>query len=279
MDTPRARDAERRVAADPWDADAWMMLSSEAERVPLVAAKPVYERLVTRFPPVGRFWLCYAQHVARDTTSSPEDVIAVYQRAVTHAPTSIDLWRNYLTFISSRPQTDSSSTQEASALSIYEDAIKFAGLDLSSNLLWVQFIDFVTKQTSMSDSQRRDYLRRVYQRAVMKLHIVPLFLLFLSHRYIWSFFSPCVSCPLTPAPVFASESSGNEKKYVCLPMVVTLIAVKLFATVPHFFESHTLFLSYLSSKLSKFLSRSIPMAVVSPLFFFFFFLIFLRLIH
>lgn len=167
METPRARDGEQRVAADEWDIDGWQILASEAEKASFAAAKPVYERLVSQFPPIGKFWKSYAEHLARENQDNHEGIKAIYDRAVQAAPTSIELWRSYVTFASSLAIKVPGSKLETDALATYERAISSAGLDLNANPLWSHYIDFLKKHTTVSDSHRRDALRRVYQRAVM----------------------------------------------------------------------------------------------------------------
>lgn len=167
METPRARDGERRVAADKWDIDGWQMLASEAEGVPFATAKPVYERLVSHFPPVGKFWKSYAEHLIRETPDDHDGAKEIYDRAVAAAPTSIELWRSYINFTSSLAIKVPGSKLETDALAVYERAIASAGLDLSANPLWSHYVDFLKKHATLSDSHRRDALRRVYQRAVM----------------------------------------------------------------------------------------------------------------
>lgn len=167
METPRARDGERRVTADQWDIDGWQMLASEAENVPFATAKPVYERLVSQFPPIGKFWKSYAEHLIRETPDDHDGAKAIYDRAVEACPTSIELWRSYVTFASSLAIKVPGSKLETDALATYERAIASAGLDLNASPLWSHYIDFLKKHTTLSDSHRRDALRRIYQRAVM----------------------------------------------------------------------------------------------------------------
>ncbi|KAI0567708.1 cleavage stimulation factor 77 [Gracilaria domingensis] len=166
MDSARAADGERRVANDQWDIDGWHILASEAEKCSFQVAKPVYERLVKQFPPIGKFWRSYAEHLTREQPENHTDITAIYDRAVKSAPTSIDLWRSFLKYVSARAAEIPGSKLESDAIAVHERAVKCAGLDLNAHSLWTHYIDFVKKQTMLSDSQRRDALRRVYHRAV-----------------------------------------------------------------------------------------------------------------
>lgn len=197
METPRARDGEQRVAADQWDIDGWQILASEAEKASFASANPVYERLVSQFPPIGKFWKSYAEHLARENPDDHDGIKAIYDRAVQAAPTSIEIWRSYVTFASSLAIKVPGSKLETDALATYERAISSAGLDLNANPLWSHYIDFLKKHTTVSDSHRRDALRRVYQRAVMTC--TSFFPLLLDNRFRLSTKEPCIRATIIPS--------------------------------------------------------------------------------
>lgn len=167
MDTPRAKEVERRISADPWDIDGWNMLAIEAQRASFDVAKPVYERLVSQFPPAGKFWRMYAEHSAREDTRDATEVIEIYDRAVSDAPTSIDLWISFVTYVTNQVIQSSTPSLEAQVLAIYERALATVGLDVKAEPLWSLYINFVANHATLSDAQRQDELRRIYQRAVM----------------------------------------------------------------------------------------------------------------
>lgn len=171
MDSSPSALAERRVQADPWDVDSWNLLLQHAERSNFSTAKPIYERLVARFPPVGAFWRDYAQRLAADAPHESVAIIQLYERAITRAPSSIDLWRSYNAYMQSLISLPASpATIEADAIAVHERALSAAGLDLNANVLWSQYIELVSNHASMSDAHRSDALRKIYQRAVMPLH-------------------------------------------------------------------------------------------------------------
>lgn len=173
MESQRGIEGERRVAADQWDVDGWHILAAEAEKVSLDDAQPIYERLVAQFPPLGKFWRAYVEHYVREKPDDHQQIIAIYERAVKDATTSIDLWKSYLAFSTSLAVKVPGSKLEADAISVHERALKSAGLDMNSHPLWAHYIDFIKKHTSFSDSQRRDALRRVYQRSVGYFILIP----------------------------------------------------------------------------------------------------------
>lgn len=157
---------EARLAADEWDVDAWGALVTAAGATAFSAAQPVYERVVAKFPPAGRFWRVFAEHAARDSPADPAPALAIFERAVAAAPTSIELWRSYVAFCLGLAVRAPGSKLETDAFAVYERAVAVAGLDVVAHPMWSDYIDFLKRHATLSDSQRRDALRRVYQRAV-----------------------------------------------------------------------------------------------------------------
>lgn len=172
MESSRVKEAQQRVSNDQWDIDAWMVLLIEAQQSPFIHAKPVYEKLVVQFPPSGKIWRTYAEHMACSLKPGDDDapVMDLYERAIIDAPTSVELWLSFATFATNRvikAPTTASTTLETDAVSVHERAISVAGLDAKADVLWKRYFSFLSSRTSMSDTQRRDALRRLHQRAVM----------------------------------------------------------------------------------------------------------------
>ena len=55
-----------RVQADPWDAEAWKLLSAAASRQPNETQRAVHEDLLARFPTAVSFFLLQLSDVPRD---------------------------------------------------------------------------------------------------------------------------------------------------------------------------------------------------------------------
>lgn len=200
METERAKEGERRVCADQWDVDGWNLLASETERTTFATAQSIYERLVSQFPSNGKFWRMYADHMAREGMDKEDEVITLYNRAVTDAPTSIELWHSYNSFMTARALRNSGSPHhETQVIAVHERALSDAGLDVKADLLWAQYFNFLTNHATMSDSQRRDALKRLHQRAVILLHFI--FPVFVFVPFALAFV--CVlhtACPVFPLP-------------------------------------------------------------------------------
>lgn len=233
MESPRVKEAEHRLTVEPWDVDAWMILFSEAQQAPFADAKPVYERLVEQFPPSGKIWRTYAEHMTRDTLQEADNdvapIIALYDRGVRDAPTSVELWHSYISFMSNQATkalATGTLALEADALAVHERAISAAGMDVKADVLWNQYFTFLTSFTSLTDTQRREALRRLHQRAVMHCTISFTFLPF--PRSVGVILrSACV--------LFLSESIEKKKLFgphPSTPMpIVFLSAVTFFVLV------------------------------------------------
>ncbi len=161
----RQRQAEARLSSDPWDLDAWTILLQEAMQLQYADAEPLYKRLNTQFPPVARFWCPRADHAARE---APDLVTAIFEEAVSNSPTSIELWRAY----AKHAIETASPGAMNNIVVVFERAVKTAGLDLLATPLWNDYIAYLRDRAVLSDPQRRDALRRVFQRAVMTIYLL-----------------------------------------------------------------------------------------------------------
>lgn len=215
MNSSRVEDGEQRVAADQWDIDGWHILASEAEKSSFDSAQLIYERLVKQFPPIGKFWRSYTEHMSREQPENYEAVIAIYDRAVKNAPTSIELWRSYLAYVTKWATELPCSKLETDAVAVYERATKATGLDLNANPLWTLYIEFLKKQTMLSDSQRRDTLRNVYQRAVM------IFICFFSYSLIFPSCLLLTHAPISYCPSLCLLSISQKRTFRSHPHTVT----------------------------------------------------------
>lgn len=149
-----------RVDADPWDTDAAQALVSEAASgLPYEEAAPILAAASQRFPSSSRVWRLAADAAARVVPLDVGKVKGIYEEAVSAAPTSIDLWRDYARWAEASPDAG------IDVAGVFERGIKVAGVDLMSNGLWSDYLSWL-KRADMGEMPRRDALRKVYQRAV-----------------------------------------------------------------------------------------------------------------
>jgi len=127
----------------------------------------LYKRLVDQFPPIARLWLARAEHCSR---FKPEETVTIFEQGVKNASTSIELWRAYLNHLITSVSQAEAQGQPANIngiVPVFERAVEAAGLDLQATPLWNDYVDFLRSRAVLSDPQRRDALRLVFQRAVM----------------------------------------------------------------------------------------------------------------
>lgn len=163
----RQKNIEARLSADEWDVDAWMQLLQLASSQPWPQADILYKRLVDQFPPIARLWLARAEHCSR---FKPEETVTIFEQGVKNASTSIELWRAYLNHLITSVSQAEAQGQPANIngiVPVFERAVEAAGLDLQATPLWNDYVDFLRSRAVLSDPQRRDALRLVFQRAVM----------------------------------------------------------------------------------------------------------------
>uniref|UniRef100_A0A7S0ZB71 Suppressor of forked domain-containing protein n=1 Tax=Timspurckia oligopyrenoides TaxID=708627 RepID=A0A7S0ZB71_9RHOD len=147
---------------DVWDSDGWSTRMSSLATQPLTeSVRESYETFLVFYPTAGRFWRLYAESAVR--SNEHDFAIQIYERGIAFAPTSIELWRAYISFAKKVfPSRDD-------LVALFERSLRAVGFDLSSNTVWVDYIDFLKSweaQSPQEENTKRDQIRKVYQRAV-----------------------------------------------------------------------------------------------------------------
>ncbi|KAI0232191.1 Cleavage stimulation factor subunit 3 [Lamellibrachia satsuma] len=157
--------AEKRIAAYPYDTEAWSALIRDAQTKRVEDARPVYERVVSQFPNAGRYWKLYIEHEMK--SQNYEKVEKLFQRCLMKV-LSIDLWKTYLQYIK---QTKASlPTFREKMAHAYDFALDKMGMDIMSYPLWNDYVNFlksVEAVGSYAENQRITAVRKVYQRGVI----------------------------------------------------------------------------------------------------------------
>jgi cleavage stimulation factor subunit 3 len=163
-----------RVSSDPWDADAWgaLLIGACTDQQPV--DKSMLADAAERFPTVGRVWKARAE--AATASGDHSAARALFTEGLKFAPVSVELWRAYASWVAERasdpgvggPMDDASGSVDApeSPEKVFEAAVSAAGLDLGASPLWGDYVAWAQSQQHWPDSQRRDVLRKIYQRAV-----------------------------------------------------------------------------------------------------------------
>ncbi|KAG0325222.1 mRNA 3'-end-processing protein rna14 [Dissophora globulifera] len=155
---------ERRIADDPYDADAWLTLLNDAERegeVPKV--RDVYERFLKVFPTSPRYWIQYAEFELKHHHFT--EVESIFQRCL-RSVLSVELWKYYLNYIrriNTGPEAKDIITKA------YDFVLQHVGLDRDSGAIWGDYLFFLKSgqtQNTWEEQQKMDAMRRVFQKAV-----------------------------------------------------------------------------------------------------------------
>lgn len=164
MSQPRLDTLRTRWEADPWDTDAAQALATEAaSALSYNDASTVLQLLEERYPTSARVWRLRADAAQR--AGEPAEVVKeVYEEAVKGCSVSVELWRDYLRW------SEKAGGGGVGVGEIFERAVGVCGVDLGSDKLWGDYIGWI-RRADLSESGRRDSLRKVYQRAVrMPMH-------------------------------------------------------------------------------------------------------------
>ncbi|XP_041351773.1 cleavage stimulation factor subunit 3-like [Gigantopelta aegis] len=157
--------AERRIAACPWDTEAWSILIRDAQMKKIEEARIIYERLVEQFPNAGKYWKIYIEQELK--LKNYERVEKLFQRCLIKV-LNIDLWKLYLNYI--KETKGSLPSYREKMAQAYDFALEKIGMDIMSYQLWNEYITFlksVEAVGSYAENQRITAVRKVYQRGVV----------------------------------------------------------------------------------------------------------------
>jgi len=166
LSSTRAQELERTLAAEPWNADAWIALVEEAQRHPLTEAKAVYERALHRFPTGARLWKLYLEQLIREQAFPEAEKRFAYALPRCYSVELCQLYLHYLRTVKKAP------------ISVLIDAFEYVTALLpyepASASLWNDYIALlmaVPIRNAHDGAQRNRLLRSVLQRAVtLPLH-------------------------------------------------------------------------------------------------------------
>ncbi|CAJ0581719.1 unnamed protein product, partial [Mesorhabditis spiculigera] len=155
---------ERRIEANPYDADAWTLLIKEYQARPIEQAREFYDKLVAQFPNAGRYWKAYIEHEFR--AKNFEKVEELFNRCLVRI-LNIDLWKTYLFYV--KETKGRLTTFREKMAQAYDFALEKVGLDLYIYPVYVDYINFlknVPASGQYAENQRIAAVRRVYQRGI-----------------------------------------------------------------------------------------------------------------
>jgi len=156
--------ARKKISEDQFDVDSWLLLLKHAQCRGIDEARETYEEIIQVFPTNGRFWKAYIEHEMR--MRNYEKVEKLFQRCLIKV-LSIELWKTYLQYVK-ETKSNQPSFKEKMAQA-YDFALDKMGLDIQSNGLWTDYINFlkgVEAVGNYAENQKIAAIRKVYQRAV-----------------------------------------------------------------------------------------------------------------
>lgn len=156
----RREEAEKAVAADEYNLEAWETLVGLARRTGAGAAE-VLERVLRVYPTSEAHWRLLVDELRAHAPGDDARLEAVYARALAAVP-SVRLWADYIGFTLARTGEPAAATP-ASRTDLYERALAAVGRAVDSAPLWDAYLaHLATLPAPARDAQ----LRAAYQRVV-----------------------------------------------------------------------------------------------------------------
>lgn len=156
----KVEEAEKAVAADEFDLEAWDVLVSAAQRTAGGAAA-VLERVLRVYPTSEAHWRLLVDELRAHTGIDDAPVEAAFTRALAAVP-SVRLWADYIAFALARPSAPTTTTPEART-ALYERALAAVGRAADSAPLWDAYLAHLG---TLPAPERDTQLRAAYQRVV-----------------------------------------------------------------------------------------------------------------
>lgn len=154
---------EERVAVDPLDADAWVVLLAEASEQGPPDFRPLYERCVAHFPSAACVWYQWLEAELRSRQIEPME--GIFERCLLRCP-HVELWRLYLSYLRHEKQTSSKELLPA-----YELLLQAVGTDVNAGSLWNEYVGLLCENVEpgmMPMSGPVTAAREAYQRALVQ---------------------------------------------------------------------------------------------------------------
>jgi cleavage stimulation factor subunit 3 len=163
--TARTVRMEQRVADDPLDADAWVVLLAAACEQAPADFRPLFERCVQHFPSAACVWYQWLE--AEQRWRNLEAMEAIFERCLLPCP-HVELWRLYLRYLRQEKQPRCSNKELQQA---YEVLLGAVGQAVGSGPLWVEYVALVRDAVEpgmMPTSGPVTAARDAFQRALVQ---------------------------------------------------------------------------------------------------------------
>ncbi|KAG1686688.1 Cleavage stimulation factor subunit 3 [Nymphon striatum] len=158
----KLKHAESKIEDKPYDLEAWSFIIRYAQSRRIDDARPLYEKLVERFPNTGRYWKIFIDQEMK--YRNYERVEKLFQRCLVKI-LNIELWKCYLSYVKETKGSLPSFREKMAQA--YDFALDKIGMDIMSHQIWSDYIKFlkgVEAVGSYAENQRITAVRKVYQR-------------------------------------------------------------------------------------------------------------------
>ena len=123
---------EGRVAADPYDTDAWVTLLQEAAQQTPDEYRPLFERCVQHFPSAAICWYQWLEIEMR--AGDAQMVETIFERCLTTVH-HIELWKLYLQYLKLEKRCSSKELEQA-----YKMVLIAVGADVDAGPQWIEYV-------------------------------------------------------------------------------------------------------------------------------------------
>jgi len=156
--------ALEKIMFDKFNEDAWKDILNEIMDKPIDEVRYLYDQFFELFPTAGKYWKDYADREieAKNYTNAEN----IFRKSLEMCP-NIHLWNCYLNYVVKIVGQKPNTMEHISKA--YEFSLSMVGKDISSNQIWMDYINFVQQQKIQSQTDEElklNVLRRLYTNAL-----------------------------------------------------------------------------------------------------------------
>ncbi|GAB5354144.1 hypothetical protein AAMO2058_000094600 [Amorphochlora amoebiformis] len=158
--------AEEAVRRDKWDLRAWKDILQHGSHpsTPSGWSRIQFEKFLEVFPTSALYWREYIEYEIRQCNFS--HVETLFGRCLLECP-DIELWKTYIKYI--RVVKKGKADEAIEVSKAYEFVLKHLGVDYGAGDVWEEYLEIVKgekAENSYEIDEKRDRLRKIYQRAI-----------------------------------------------------------------------------------------------------------------
>jgi len=121
------------------------LLEAASQETDAKSVGNAFTDFLDKYPLCYGYWDKYAETMAR--LVDKRAAVEVYKRGTQSIPLSIDLWISYVSYLKSVMETGDMEENQKHVREVYEEAIKQAGLDMRSDNLYNDYLQWLLSQS------------------------------------------------------------------------------------------------------------------------------------